>query len=99
MGHYVTMQVYVTDVYARGVKRGALETDARGYILWRYLLERLTRAWEFRVRDSLGEFVLCGPGRVCTSYTDAWGEFAFNFLPNYTVNIFEHYYNNIQGHC
>ncbi len=54
MGHYVTMQVYVTDVYARGVKRGALATEARGYSLWRYLLKRLTRAWEFRVRDSLG---------------------------------------------
>ncbi len=26
-------------------------------------------------------------------------EFAFNFLQNYTVKIFEHYYNNIQGHC
>ncbi len=32
-------------------------------------------------------------------YTDAWGEFAFNFLQNYTVKIFEHYYNNSQGHC
>ncbi len=32
-------------------------------------------------------------------YTDAWGKFAFNFLQNYTVKIFEHYYNNIQGHC
>ncbi len=93
MGHYVTMQVYVTDVYVRGVKRGALATDARGYSLWRYLLERLTRAWEFRVRDSLGArtSLYCADpgGYVCTSYTDAWGEFAFNFLPNYTVNIFE----------
>ncbi len=71
------LDVYVTDVYARGVnvnltpltsKRGALATDVRGCSLWRYLLERPPPAWESRVRDPLGtryEFGLCGPGRGC----------------------------------
>ncbi len=74
---YEDTNVYVTDVYARGVNvnltpltsnRGALATDARGCSLWRYLLERLPRAWESQVRDPLGtryEFGLCRPGRGC----------------------------------
>ncbi len=70
--------VNVTDVYARGVNvnltpltsnRGALSTDARGCSLWRYLLERLSRAWESRVRDPLGtryEWDGADPGRGVT---------------------------------
>ncbi len=54
------IDIYVTDVYARGVNvnltpltsnRGALATDDRGCSLWRYLLERPPPAWESRVRD------------------------------------------------
>ncbi len=32
-------------------------------------------------------------------HLDAWGEFAVNFLQNYTVKIFENYFSNSQGHC
>ncbi len=73
--------VNVTDVYARGVNvnltpltsnRGALATDARGCSLWRSLLERPPRVWEFWVRDPLGtryELGRCGPRRGCYSYS------------------------------
>ncbi len=79
-----SLDVCVTDVYARGVnvnltpltsKRGALATDARGCSLWRSLLERPPPVWESRVRDPLGtryEFGRCGPGRgcyICNLYT------------------------------
>ncbi len=54
--------LYVTDVYARGVNvnltpltsnRGALVTDARGCSLWRYLLERPPPTSESQVQDPL----------------------------------------------
>ncbi len=32
-------------------------------------------------------------------HLDACGEFAINFLQNYTVNIFENQYSNSQDHC
>ncbi len=79
-----SLDVCVTDVYARGVnvnltpltsKRGALATDARGCSLWRSLLERPPPVWESRDRDPLGtryEFGRCGPGRgcyICNLYT------------------------------
>ncbi len=39
------------------LKRGALATDARGYSLWRSLLECPPPVPESRVRDPLGELV------------------------------------------
>ncbi len=40
-----------------------------------------------------------GHGVKVLMQLDAWREFAFNFLPNYTVKIFENYFSNSQGHC
>ncbi len=40
-----------------------------------------------------------GHGVKVQGYTDACGKFAFNFLQNYTVNMFENYYCNSQVDC
>ncbi len=40
-----------------------------------------------------------GHGVKVLKHLDAWGEFAFHFLQNYTVNMFENSYSNSQGDC
>ena len=40
-----------------------------------------------------------GYGVKVPMHLDAWGEFVFSFLQNYTVKIFETKYSNGQSDC